>query len=161
MFHVYLIYVFLVCSLQPCDLLLGKGWVFGALACCVLYLFCDFPIRFGTWLYRLLIFAFHSTYVYILWRNPVSIQVFVRRYLQIYSYFDSIFCKQTVNIHLIQSWLGLHCLHILFAVVIPWFVRLYVNYLTNKLRNIFHVKVSNLRYRWYTSHKGPLRLQGI
>ena len=43
--------------------------------------------------HNFLIFAFLSTYECILWRNPISIQVFDRWYLQMYSYFDSIFCK--------------------------------------------------------------------
>ena len=47
--------------------------------------------------------------------NRVSIQVFVRWYLQMYSYFDSIFCKQKVNNHSIQSCQGLHCLHTLYV----------------------------------------------
>ena len=35
---------FLVCSLQPCGHLLGKGWPLGSLVCYVLLCFCHFPI---------------------------------------------------------------------------------------------------------------------
>ena len=34
----------LVCSLQPCDHLLGKGWPLGSLVCGVSLCFCHFPI---------------------------------------------------------------------------------------------------------------------
>ena len=55
---------FLVCSLQPCGHLLGKGWPLGSLVCDVVFL-CVFLslshvvswVRCGTWLYRFLIFA--------------------------------------------------------------------------------------------------------
>ena len=47
---------FLVCSLQPCGYLLGKGWPLSSLACYVLMFFLSLShvvsrVRFGTWLY--------------------------------------------------------------------------------------------------------------
>ena len=46
---IFIIYVsclsrFLVCSLQACGPLLGKGWPLGSLVCDVLLCFCHFPI---------------------------------------------------------------------------------------------------------------------
>ena len=35
---------FLVCSLQPCGHLLGKGWPLGFLVCDVFCVFCHFPM---------------------------------------------------------------------------------------------------------------------
>ena len=35
----------LVCSLQPCGHLLGKGWPLGSLVCDVFLCYCHFPMR--------------------------------------------------------------------------------------------------------------------
>ena len=63
MFHVFLYYNVLSVPLQHCDHLLWKGWSLGSLICDVSLYFCHFPVRYGTWLYWFLIFAFFFTLI--------------------------------------------------------------------------------------------------
>ena len=51
---------FRVCSLLPCGHLKGKGWPLGSCLWCLLW-FCNFPIWYCAWLYRLLILAVFLT----------------------------------------------------------------------------------------------------
>ena len=64
--RLYLLYC-LVCCLQSCDHLLGKGLFLDFLVCNVSFCFCHFShmvawVQYGTWLYQFQIFAFLFTF---------------------------------------------------------------------------------------------------
>ena len=69
----------LVCSMQPCDHLLGNCWTLGSLVrnvfLCVFLSLSHMvsPIRCGTWLYQFLICAFLSNLVRIKCTSPAKI----------------------------------------------------------------------------------------
>ena len=75
-FYVLCLSCFRVCSLLPCGHLLGKGWPLGSCSwCLIVFLSLSHVlswIKFGTWLYRLLIFVAFLTLIHIRTEDEVG-----------------------------------------------------------------------------------------